>query len=533
MLRDQHEPGEQSTGISAWRALADEEARVAGLPASRIGRDGLPPRALAGDLEEDRETSQAATPVHDLTSDATMNTWLQYAAMNNPGLEAAFFRWQAALERLPQVRALPDPMLTYGVFIQEIETRVGPMQQQISLAQRIPWFGTLAAREDAAALAAIAAFHEFDAARLVLFEDVRTHLTELWYLEQSREIVDASMQLLEQAEAILRTRIRVGSAGPGDLVRIQIELARLEDRLQQIEETAGRRRAMLNATLNRSADAPLPPAPVPIERSASVIDTTSQAFETPGDAGSPMNTGDTLDPDDRTRLRSSMETTNPSLLAQRARKARAAVNQELARLSGGPDLTFGVAWTRVEDPARPVVDSGKDPVLATFSLNLPIWRAKYEAAEREAIAERLALAAGETAIVARLDAELEQQLSNLRDGQRRISLYDNTLIPKAEEALEITLAGLRSDTADLLDLLDAEQTRIDLQLERARALADASIAEAVIERIAGTPLNIVDTDDETDPNTNVGSAASAPETPIAEPGPPLQAPYAPSSAEEN
>ena len=38
-----------------------------------------------------------------------LQDFLRVAALNNPGLEAAFDRWKAALERLPQVRALPDP----------------------------------------------------------------------------------------------------------------------------------------------------------------------------------------------------------------------------------------------------------------------------------------------------------------------------------------------------------------------------------------------------------------------------------------
>ena len=41
----------------------------------------------------------------ELTEDSGLNSYLAHAAQNNPGLEAAFNRWKAALERVPQVKA--------------------------------------------------------------------------------------------------------------------------------------------------------------------------------------------------------------------------------------------------------------------------------------------------------------------------------------------------------------------------------------------------------------------------------------------
>ncbi len=47
-----------------------------------------------------------------LNEESTISDYLEYAALNNPGLEAAFNRWKATLEKVPQVRALPDPRFT-------------------------------------------------------------------------------------------------------------------------------------------------------------------------------------------------------------------------------------------------------------------------------------------------------------------------------------------------------------------------------------------------------------------------------------
>jgi hypothetical protein len=66
-----------------------------------------------------------------LTESSSLEDYLAYGALNNPGLQAAFQEWQAALERIPQVRALPDPRLTFAYLIREVETRVGPRQAKI------------------------------------------------------------------------------------------------------------------------------------------------------------------------------------------------------------------------------------------------------------------------------------------------------------------------------------------------------------------------------------------------------------------
>ena len=67
-----------------------------------------------------------ALPV--LDENASLQDYLAYASMNNAGLRAAFNRWKAAIEKVAQVSSLPDPMLTYGYFIQEVETRAGPQE---------------------------------------------------------------------------------------------------------------------------------------------------------------------------------------------------------------------------------------------------------------------------------------------------------------------------------------------------------------------------------------------------------------------
>lgn len=77
-------------------------------------------------LDATAGTAEREASLPTLDAEASVQDYLQYAALNNAGLEAAFNRWKAALERIPQAKSLPDPRFNYTYFVEEVETRVGP-----------------------------------------------------------------------------------------------------------------------------------------------------------------------------------------------------------------------------------------------------------------------------------------------------------------------------------------------------------------------------------------------------------------------
>jgi outer membrane protein TolC len=95
----------------------------------------------------------------------TLDDYLAIAEKNNPQLKAKLQEFEAAIQRVPQVSSLPDPSLNVSAFGQMVETRVGQQMARFSLSQMFPWFGTLAAQKDAAALAAEAQYAAYLDAR--------------------------------------------------------------------------------------------------------------------------------------------------------------------------------------------------------------------------------------------------------------------------------------------------------------------------------------------------------------------------------
>lgn len=414
-----------------------------------------PPSAVFSDGKLYRWDHRAAEPSEArgaaLGADATLDDYLAFAAANNRGLEAAFYRWRAAVERLPQVRALPDPMLSYGYFLEDFTARRGMEQHVFELSQTFPWFGKLRLREDAAAKAADAAASEFEAQRLMLFLEVRRAYYELYQLHRETEITRDNLDLLGQIEAIARSRFRVGTATHPDTVRAQVELGRMEDRLRELEQMRRPAVARLNAALNRPADAEVsPPSSVPAERLAG-------------------------DPD---QLLALLLNQSPRLQAMVSELERARVESELARRDRYPDFMIGGMYAL----------RGDDPALLRVGVNLPLWREKYDAAEREAMFRRLSVAALRHDEQNRLAAELHESIFMHNDAQRRLELYSATLLPKAEESLQASLTAFKAGTAGFLDVLDAERTLLEFRLAEIRARTDRAVSLARLDALVGQPV---------------------------------------------
>ncbi len=410
--------------------------------------------------EPDTPQVDPALPVLDESSG--LDDYLRYAALKNPGLEAAFQRWKATVERMPQVRALPDPRFTYGYYIAEIETRVGPMQHAVALSQTFPWLGKLQDLEDAAARAANVEYQRFEAAKLDLFYRVEAAYNDLFLLKRSIDIAGENIELLQQFEGVARARYRVGAAGHPDVIRLQVELGKLEDRLRQLRDLRAPSAARLNAALNRRSDTAVA---WPSSVSGRVIDKGL---------------------DD---LLAMLRENNPRLEALDEQSERERINADIARKDGLPDLTVGLAYTVVgERSGVSIPGNGDDAFLASLSVNVPLWREKYDAGVREALARRLAVVNQRVEMTNRLTADLQQAIFEHNDARRRVELYRDTLIPKATESLHASLAGFEQGTADFLDLVDTERTLLEFQLGLERALVDRATSCAQIERLVGATV---------------------------------------------
>ena len=397
-----------------------------------------------------------------LNEQSKLSDYLTYAALNNPGLQAAFNRWKAALERVPQVKSLPDPRFTYRYFVEQVETRVGAQEQAFGIAQMFPWFGKLELRGDAAGEAAGAARQRYQATKLKLFFQVKDAYYEYYYLWRAIAIVEENIQLVKNFESVARTRYKAAVGRHPDVIRAQVELGKLEDRLKTLQDLRGPIIAKLNAALNRPAEASLP-WPKQIEEE-SVSFTDQQLLEW-------------------------MANSNPELRALEFEIAKSRTKIGLAKKDYYPDITFGVDFIDTDDAIGvSTSDSGKDPIIAMFSINLPIWREKLDAGLREARYQHRAAVRGKTQKLNTLNAQLKLALYRFRDGDRKIDLYRDTLLPKAVESVKASEASFRTGRSTFLDLIDAQRVMLAFELAYERALSNRAQKLAELEMLVGKQI---------------------------------------------
>jgi len=402
---------------------------------------------------------QEAVDGNDLQS---LVDYLRYAALNNAGLKAAFEQWKAAIEEVPQARSLPDPRFTYGHFIEEVETRVGPQRNKLAISQVFPWFGKIEARTRAAGAAAEAARRRYEAKKLELFFEVKDAFHEYVYLARAIEIARENLELIEDFEQVALTKYIGAATGHPDVVRAQVELAQLEDRLRTLE---GLRRpivARLNAVLNRGSTEP-PPWPKREQQDAVRID--------------------------RRRIKQLLLARNPELQALDFDIESARSRVELAKKNFYPDIGVGVDWIRTDDALMPGTrDSGKDPVMLTLSLNLPVWRKSYEAAEIQARAIARKTRLEKTQMENTLIARVERVLYDYEDSQRKQKLYGDILVPKAQELIAASESAYQGGTIDFLSLIDAQRTLLNFDLLHERAVTNSRQKLAELEMLVGAEL---------------------------------------------
>lgn len=387
-----------------------------------------------------------------------LETYLQEAAQNNPGLQARYLDYRAALQQVPQVTALPDPELSLGWFVSPIETRVGPQQARIGATQMFPWFGTLGARGDAAAERARMRFETFREERNRLFMEVERKWYKLYRLERSIALIRENLEIVETFETLATQNYETGQTGQVDVLRVQIEKEDLKSRLEQERDNREVALREFRELLNR-------------------------------EDGSPVAVPDTLEarslPMERLELLQAVRRNNPRLEADRHAISSSEYALDAARLDGYPTMGLGLDYMVTGEGNMATRENGRDAVVARAGIRIPLNRGKYKAMQEQARLELRSADARSEAAANRLHTELEQALRDFTDAGRRLDLYGTVQIERTLQALDILTEQYAVASTDFEELLRMQRKLLDYELAREVALSDQRAALARIDYLYG------------------------------------------------
>ncbi len=387
----------------------------------------------------------------------TLEDYLVFASLNNAALKAKFEEWKAALEQIPQAKALPDPQFTYGNYVRQSDMQ---MNQMAGFMQVFPWLGKIEAQTNTASAMAKAARQRFEAEKLKLFQRVKKEFYELSYLKEASDIAQQNLELINHFEQVALQKYTTAIGTHPDIIRAQIESAKYDEIVVSLKELKKPQIATLNAIFNRPADAELdwPQKPEFVNMAVDIQ-----------------------------QLINLLREKNPEL-AELGWMVEAARNEvKLAQKKFYPDIGVGVEWTAFDKSGG---NTGRDAVALMFQMNIPLWRDSYKAAQEQAKANVRKAAQQKISAENTLMAQTVQVLYDIQESQRKIDLNGNILIPKAEQLVNASEAAYKSGTVDFLSLIDSQRMLLQYTLDYQRLLTDNQQKLAELEMLTATDLSI-------------------------------------------
>ncbi len=387
------------------------------------------------------------------------------ALRNNPELKEAEAAWKASLKKARIVSSLPDPVLAATAFINSVETRVGPQEAVLTFTQQLPWFGKLSAAGQAALEQALEKAWMWRSLERETILNVKKTYYDLVYLNEALKITAQDISTLHRYEAIALTRYETGKGIQQNVVKVQSEISRLNERRLVLL----RQRDVARRELARLVGSPL-----------GHMDLTFEGLALPV----PHVRLDDL----YAKVRGNREELQAGLHAVRSR--RQAVR--LAKKQYWPDLKLGLNYVLVgdrKDPAgilNPPKDNGDDAIGVIASINLPIWFPKLRAGVDEAKLEEYRARASYARQEDRILFELQDAFINLESLRDQLDLYRRALLPQARQSLESSEAAYTTGKLSFLELLDSERFLLNVQYGYAKIKSGYLTALADMERALGS-----------------------------------------------
>ena len=386
-----------------------------------------------------------------------LDTLIQEAFGKNPEIRAARARWGAEEARMDQVNALSDPEMGFDTWNIPSDFDLPETRNWIFfLRQRFPFPGTLSLRGEAARAMALQTREEYEATVREVIAKVKITYDNLYLVHKAIEVTEENVGILRRFEQIAQVKYATGAVSQQDVLKTQVELARLANDLITLEQELTTTRARLNTLLNRVPRSPLDQPEeleiIPIlERSESL---ESLALEH-----------------------------RPELRATRAVIARSEREIELAKLKFYPN--FHVALKRFQNRGIPQPNGWG----VSASINIPwVFHRKHD---QGVIETRHRLARAE-ALRDSLENDtrflIEDLLVKIETAERRANLYQTSVLPLAEQAVKSADIGYRADRVDFLNLLESQRRLEEFKLEYYRAVTMQNQGVARLEQVIGIDL---------------------------------------------
>jgi outer membrane protein TolC len=383
------------------------------------------------------------------------------ALASEPGQQAMRARAAALEEQAVVAGTLPDPMLRVGLnnypiesggFTTEGMTNVGAVYRQA-----FPRGDTRSLGNRRFTRLAEAQMQEADARGDDVLAATRIAWLDLYYWSKARELVLESRPFFDDLATITRSLYAVGRRNQQDVLRAELELSRLDDRLIDIERQQLRARAQLREWVGEDAD-------------RRVADKLPQWENAP-----PLE-------DLLVALRE-----HPALQAADARIAAQDTSVELAEQRSKPGWALDVGYSH-RNGSLPNGDPRSDFVTVGVTVDLPFFRKKsVDSTLSAALQERSAARADKQRMQRSLESRLAAEYARWQELSRRLALYEERILVQANDHAQASLLAYQNDRGNFADVMRGYIDDLNTRIDYVRLNVEREQAYAVLANLGGLP----------------------------------------------
>lgn len=390
-----------------------------------------------------------------VSPNASLEGIVTQALAHHPSLVAAQYKITRLQAKVPQEQALPDPKARISAG-NLAETAAGRTSAMAGIEQQIPFPGKRKAKARAAQKEADAARAERDNLKLIIAERVRTAYWNYYLAYQSQRISRENKELLRTIREVVEARVKANQGTQADLLRVSTEISKVDQQLITARQKINSTKATLNALLNRPAGSSLP---YPKRSSVPSLGNLRSMI-------------------------AKAEAMHPSVKAGQAKVAAFQSRLKRARLDAYPDFLIGAQHAWVSNSGLSPVANGEDQTMLTLGFTIPLWDKPRKARIREAnsgIAEMQANVSGSRSL---LRQRIEDAWFQAKSSRELITLFDQRLIPDAQQAHELSIQSYQTGTQSFVDVLDTWRLLLKFQLQQEGNRASLGKAYAALKSAA-------------------------------------------------
>lgn len=396
---------------------------------------------------------------------ANLDSLVNKAIRVSPQISMLHAKRKVAENKIPQVSNLPNPMLMLGLMnlpTSSFSFNEEPMTQKvIGLQQTIPFPGKLSAMEDVAAIDTLIIDKEIKDAE----NEIRKNVSQLYYslsfFRKSLMYARENKNLLEKISEVVSTKYSVSTASQQNLVKVQLEITSLSDKIEDLKSKEGSALATINALLLQEPSTPV----------------TTETFDT-------INTVDVT----VARLDSLAMANRPYLQGIQLSQDKGKLKESAAKKDYLPNFTLGVQYGQ-RDKLQKTGMSQNDFLSFTVGVSLPInYGGKISSKVEEAASIQELYSQQYYNAFQFLNGKFGTDVTDLNSLKDRIKLFETGLLPQANQNLSSAMASYQVNKVDFINVIDAQKQLYSIETNLYKLKTDYLKKVAELEFLTGSVL---------------------------------------------